>query len=253
MLKILEIDITKLRPIVAPTKFQNIILPDESFFHDKVESRQFFTNEYRGTVERIKNFAQKNFMSLDKKKYYFFHGIHQIGEERLAKYFESKDYVIVNAARVPLEVELNILANCESFASTLGSCAHNMIFMKADSEVILIPRSCYLTSHQPALNHLQEMDIKYIDSTFSIFQKSNGGPFCYIISEQLKKFFDDEWTGEYSDEDFITFLAYVRYSLSTNRTQPEETFKYYSTVFPEFLAQLKKRDDLMKRYGIFLK
>ena len=257
MLKILEIDITKLYPIVTPTKFQNIIVPDESFFADEVGAR-FFTNEYRETIERIRNYAQKNSTPLGRKKFYFLHGRNkQIGEERLAKYFESKGYIIIDATKVPLEAELNILANCESFASTLGSCAHNMIFMKANSEVIFIPRSSYLAGYQSTLNDLQTMNINYIDSTLSIFRsnfkRKNAGPFCYIISDRLKKFFGDEVTGQYSDEDFIIFLAYAKYALSTNCKQPPETFQYYSTVFPNFFEQLKKRDDLMKKYGIFLK
>ena len=252
VLKILDVDLSQLRQILKPTKFKNIILPDESFFCYTNSETRFFTDEYRETIERIRNYAQKNFTALDDKKYYFFHGIHQFGEERLAKYFESKGYKIILPFNIDLETELNILANCESFASTLGSCAHNMIFMNENSQVIFIPRSCYLTDHQNALNHLRDMEITYIDSTLSLFQPENGGPFCYIISDRLKKFFGDECTGEYSDEDFIIFLNYLKYSMAKHLQMPEETPKYYAPILPDFKAQLKSRTDLLEKFGVTL-
>lgn len=253
VLKILDVDLSQVRTIAKPTKFKNIILPDESFFCDSKTETRFFTNEYNETIERIRNYAQKNFTPLDSKKYYFFHGLHQFGEERLAKYFESKGYKIIIPGRIDFDTELNVLANCESFASTLGSCAHNMIFMKDNSQAVFIPRSCYLTEYQNALNQLHDMNITYIDTTLSLFQPRNSGPFCYIISEQLKKFFGDEWTGEYSDEDFVTFLNYVKYSLTKKMKMPEETQKYYAPILPEFKAQLMKKSDLMKKTGMLIK
>lgn len=234
-------------------KFRNIILPDESFFFDNAQSIRMFTNEYRETIERVRHYAQKNFTPLDNNKYYFFHGLNQIGEERLAKYFESKGYRIILSGNIDLDSELNVLANCESFASTLGSCSHNVVFMKDNAEVILIPRSCYLTGHQDPLDQMRNNNVTYIDSSLSIFQPSNGGPFCYIISNQLKKFFCDECTGEYSDEDFINFLLHVKRCMSKGLKPPEETLKYYATILPEFRSQLLKRQDLMKKVGIFMK
>ena len=253
VLQILDVDISQLRQIVRPTKFQNIVLPDESFFCYPNSATRFFTDEYRETVERIKNYAQKNFTPLEDKKYYFFHGIHQFGEERVAKYFESKGYKIILPFNIDLDTELNILANCESFASTLGSCAHNMIFMKENSQAIFIPRSCYLTDYQNALNDFQDMEITYIDSTLSLFQPENGGPFCYIISDRLKKFFGDECTGEYSDEDFIIFLNYLKYATVKNFPPSDKTQKYYEPILPEFYAQLKSRTDLLEKFGVTLK
>ena len=252
MLEILGVDLSQVRTILRPTKFKNIILPDESFFCDPNSETRFFTDEYRETIERIKKYAQKNFTPLDDKKFYFFHGIHQFGEERLAKYFESKGYKIILPFNIDLDTELNILANCESFVSTLGSCAHNMIFTKDNSQAIFIPRSCYLTEHQNALNHLRDMNINYIDSTLSLFQPANGGPFCYIISEQLKKFFGDEWTGEYSDEDFIIFLNYMKYAAIKQLKMPEKTQKYYAPILPEFRAQIIRKTELMNQIGMFI-
>ena len=109
-------------------------MPDESFFVENGE--KIFTNEYRETIDRVKNFALKN-QTPSAKKIYFFYGRKQIGEERLAEYFRSKGYEFISPERLTLDEQLNILINAESFASTLGSCSHNSIFLREGTEVIL--------------------------------------------------------------------------------------------------------------------
>ena len=108
-MNILGINIETCYPITSPTKFKNIILPDESYFNDELESTRYFTCEYQETIERIRNFTKKIFSPLPQKKFYFFHGRNQIGEERLANYFKSKGYAIVQPEKLPLEVQLRLL------------------------------------------------------------------------------------------------------------------------------------------------
>ena len=101
ILEILEIDPNRLIPITKPTKFKEIILPDESFFEitnkETGEQDVFFTKEYQETIQRVKDYGKKNFTQLSQKKLYFLYsgagsmGAQiQIGEENIANYFSSK-------------------------------------------------------------------------------------------------------------------------------------------------------------------
>ena len=123
--QILEIDADSLRPIVEPTQFEKVILPNPSFFAkgSKADFTLFFTTEYRETVDRMRNFALKNRTPIACKKIYYYHGRIQIGEERMAEYFYSKGYAIIRPETLTLDEQLNLLINADSFASTLGSCA----------------------------------------------------------------------------------------------------------------------------------
>lgn len=85
-----------------------------------------------------------------------------------------------------------------------------------------------------------------MDSSLSLFYR-NTGPNCFIISKQLKKFFGDKFDG-YEKEDFQNFLQYVKTSLSKGREVDLDIRKYYSTILPDFLAQLKRHKDLIKAY-----
>ncbi|MBQ3443269.1 MAG: DUF563 domain-containing protein [Selenomonadaceae bacterium] len=244
LLEILGVDFNRLRPITQPTRFDKIIMFDDSYVFNS-----YFTNEYREMIDRVRNFALKNRTPTSSKKIYFFYGKNQIGEERLAEYFKSKGYeIITHEKRANFDEELNLLINCESFASTGGSCAHNSVFLRDNMETIFIPRAAGgLTGYQERLNQVHPLNANYIDSTMSIFNVGHDS-YCFIISEQLKRFFGDKWNG-YEEEDFKTFLDYVNSPIRKCRRISNHV-KNYNTVFKDFMAQLKRHKDLIASYNM---
>ncbi|MBQ6298373.1 MAG: DUF563 domain-containing protein [Selenomonadaceae bacterium] len=243
LLEILNVDVDKLHLISQPTRFEKIILPDESFFLDEIIK---FTNEYREAIERIRYFSLKNRTSTSSERIYYFHGRRQIGEERLAEYFKSKGYSIVRPEKLPLDEQLNLLINCKSFASTLGSTSHNSIFLSDDTESIFIPRGFnILNPYQSSLNQVHPVNANYIDSTLSIFYDNKH--FMYILSPQLKRFFGDKWNG-YEDDDFLNFLQYVKDSIVA--ALPPKQLNAYSEILQNFMDQLLKREDLIAAYNM---
>lgn len=255
LLEILEVDFSNIKEITQPTQFERIILPDECFgspFNKMVG----FTNEYRELIDRVRNFGLKHSMSTSCKKLYFFHGKKgQLGEERLAEYLNSRGYEIINPEKPKLtfDEELNLLVNCESFASNLGSGSQNSVFCRDGTEIIIIPRLpvSLLDAYQLASDQVHSSNIiTYIDSTLSIFGKDTaGGRGLYIVSEQLKRFFGDKWNG-YEEEDFKTFLQYVKKYLGGDLTLNQGVKRYYSSVFEDFMSQLKRRENLITAYNM---
>lgn len=254
LLEILEIPYDKFIPVTKPTKFRCIILPDESFFSVDGIKINMYTSEFEDTIDRIRNFAFKNFKPLAQKKFYLFHGRHQMGEERVANYFSSKGYTVIIPENLPLEEQLNIYANCQEYSSSLGSIAHNTIFTRNGTNAIFIPRVPIKSTsipHQLAINSMRNLNADYLDSTLSIYMVSHSGPYCYIISKQLKKFFGDTFDG-YSEDDFKVFLNYVRFSISNKLTVHAGAQEYYFEILSEFMAQLKSRKDLISQFGLIL-
>lgn len=245
LLEILGVNFDKFQLITQPTRFDKIILPDESFYFDKGKK---FTAEYRETINCVKNFALKNRTPISNKKIYYLHAMrNQIGEERLAEYFEAKGYDIIRPEKLTLEEQLNLLINAESFVSTVGSISHNSLFLRDGTETILIPRST--TRFNPPLDYqtfidsVFSMNTKYIDSTLSLFYSSNHN-YCYIISPQLKRFFGDRFNG-YEEEDFKIFLKYVKNSIISGKTINTKELVGYGAVFQDFMDQLKQHENLI--------
>ena len=240
LLKILGVEVENLTPISTPTKFEKIILPDESFFGGDISVDRFFTREYVETVDIIRNYAKKNYLPISQKKFFYFYGENQIGEGRLAEYFQAKGYEIIQPEKIPLDEQLNILANCNSFASTIGSISHNIIFLRDHSNAVLIPRiASNPNEYQLALNQILDLEIFYIDSALSIFACNYSGPLCYIVSENLRKFFGEEIKEKYTPEDFITFINYAKFAKTQHlKLNPDEE-KYFEKILPEFIKSLK--------------
>ena len=249
LLEILEVDVDNLRPITQPTQFDKIILPDESFLSPYNSLSSGFTMEYRETIDRVRDFALKNRTLTSSKKIYYFYGRRGIGEERLADYFKSKGYEIISPEKLTLDEQLNLLINAENFIGTLGSIAHNSVFMRDGMEAIFIPRSVnILTHHQGMINQVHPMNINYIDTTLSILGNWNS-PHCYIISKQLKEFFGDKWEG-YIEDDFKIFLSYIKTYMNQGHKVNPYNLKNYAPILFDFMAQLKQREDLIAAYDM---
>ncbi|MBQ3443225.1 MAG: DUF563 domain-containing protein [Selenomonadaceae bacterium] len=263
LLEILEVNVDNLREIKQPTQFDKIILPDECFFsktlppddysfpdNDSLERK--FTNEYRQMIDQVRNFAMKNRTYTSSKKIYYFYGIRrQIGEERLAEYFKSKGYEIISPEKLTLDEQLNLLINAESFASTLGSCSHNSVFLRDNVEAILIPRRNEYMFHQEALNQVHPINVNYVDSSLSIFYEVVGVyqhvMHCFIISKQLKQFFGDKWNG-YEEADFKIFMDYFKSCAKQGIPLNSEAEKYYGSILPDFIKTLFQKQTYAINY-----
>ena len=124
--------------------------------------------------------------------------------------------------------------------------------MKDGTEALLIPRvdGGAENIYQLALDDLSGINSSYVDSTLSLYKRDHTGPFCYIISEQLRKFFGDDIEKTYSDEDFLAFLNYVKYAMVNRIPIHKTASSYYAKIISDFMEQLKQRGDLMKQAGV---
>lgn len=248
LLETLGINPDSLQPIEQPTQFENVIVPDPSIYFLEDKSLRYTAN-YRDTINRIRDFAFKNRTPLKAKKFYFFYGRHQTGEERMASYFRMKGYAMIVPEKLTLDQQLNLMVNCESFASTLGSCSHNSLFLRDNTEAIFIPRGPFMfTNYQELLNQVNSLDSHYIDSSLSIFGELHES-YCFIISRQLKNFFGDKFW-KYTKGDFENFLAYVKNAVSQGFKLNEKALPYYAPIYKHFLRQLRQEEDLLKAYDL---
>ena len=250
ILEILGINTSLLTPITELTKYDRIIVPDESFALTSSKN-YYFTSEYVECIDCIRNFAATQSLSEHKKKIYFSYSKYKqnmsTGEDKLEKYFASKGYEIIYPEKLPIDEQLNILINCSNFAATIGSCSHNALFLKDDTEIILIPRANYLNDYQLAIDQVHPQNIHYIDCSFSIFAGKSpwGGPFLYFISSNLRKFFNDPDTESIiCSSDFWKYVRLSRgFSISSAfgraaHGDNPDVYKYYSTVAAEYFGKL---------------
>lgn len=249
LLEILGFDCSRFLPVRQTVKYQRIILPDESFF-TLDGGRRYFTAEYRDFINCIREYGIKNQRPVPYRNVYFSYASYkrfkQIGEKRIEEYLKQQGYSVIEPEKLTFKEQLNILVQCENFASTIGSCSHNLIFLKDHTRVLLIPRANYLTGYQLALDQVHDLNITYADSSLSLFAAKSpwDGPFYYFISDRLMEYFKDRrkrgrryWLREFRD-----FGIYILYGLHYGQGANADAYRYYSSAAAECLDQYMRAD-----------
>lgn len=266
-LDILGIDYKNFIPISEVTRFDKVLIPDESFFTIDGNTR-FFTEEYRLMINRVKNYGKANQTKISFDKVYFtyarYAGYKQIGEYKLEGFFKKLGYEIIAPEQLTFLEQLNILINCKCFASTIGSCSHNIMFMQENSDVILIPRGNYLTGYQLAIDEVTNLNISYVDASLSILIDENcpwNGPFYYYISDELLSYFKQcdkkiNWKKNLCD-----FKRYLKLGTVRNDLSNCSAINYYSQILMKclekrknetFLYKIKKKTKIMEAYCLIV-
>jgi len=243
LLEIIGIDPKKMKNISEVTQFEEIVVPDESFFADDNQNI-FYTNEYKNLIDRVRKYSQDHFVpNKEYEKIYLAYKSgtkdKNVGLEKFEPFFASKGYKIIYPEKYTLEEQLNMFWNCKELVSTIGSCSHNSIFLREHTKLVLIPRSWYLNPYQDALNEMVELDVFYIDSSLSLFNNPlvpTVGPMYFFISEELLRYYDVDMKGnnkfwKRNLKDLPGYLDYgfnmIKRPINPPRDYNERFFYYY--------------------------
>lgn len=174
------------------TRFKRIYIPMNSLVNDK--EYRMFTPQFHDTIERVKS----NVASLEcpiRKIYFTRTGIEncyrECGEKRVEDVFRKRGFAIYNPEKLSVEQQIALLKDCDEFVSTEGSCAHNSIFCKPQTKVIILRKADYANSYQIMINEFAKLDVTYIDihhSSRADKQQPWHGPFYMYVSPHLCKY-----------------------------------------------------------------
>jgi len=188
LLSLLGVDLKLLNPIEKATKFKKLYIPDDSFFQKG--RHRYYTEEFKSLLNRI---PKLDGISKYDKVYFTrtaFSGA-DYGEKDVEKFFKKLGYKIIAPEKLSFKEQLSVLSNCNTFASTEGSIAHNSLFLKENSTLIVIRKADYINSYQFPINELKNLKVTYIDAHLSIFNHQNQpwiGPFFMYVNDNMQRF-----------------------------------------------------------------
>ena len=259
MFEILGIELQRFVIVSEPTMFNEVIVPDCSFYDTEKSIIRMFTDEYKHTIDYIKSHYNNN-VPKHGDKIYFTNSTYAktkkaFGLEKIDNYFLSKGFEVIHPERFSLDEQLDLLINCSIFASTDGSCGHNSIFLSDKSKAIIIPRGPDKTGYQECLCYVHDVDFSYIDSTLSIFtpdKKTHVGPFFYYVSEELMSYFGDSVKNykRYCKDNFRDLNKYIRFGLTLNRTFNSNNVHSQKMLY---YLSLRKKSRFLFRVKQFIK
>lgn len=249
LLHILGIDEKNFLPIKNLTMFKKIVIPDPCFYCN-TDMVRVYTREYSNLIGEIKAYAEANIKHNKKyEKVYLSYSNYaldrQIGEENLESFFRNQGFRIVAPEKYSFLEQLEIYCSCKFLVSTVGSCSHNIMFLRENSTAILIPRACFIPEYQFAVDEISDARINYIDATLSVLTSKklpNAGPFYFYISKQLLEYFDLSDSGKrYIKKSMRKFEFYLRNGISKlNDTESIIQPDFYQSIAYECLRSYWK-------------
>lgn len=243
LFNLIGIDTSELIKIDKITKFKKIIIPDECFFCNQEEiqideKERYYTKEYIDIIDSINNNYSKNIednlksINVYDKLYLSYSKIgakKQIGEQRLEKFFYEQGYKTIYLEEYSFSEQLKLIKQAKWIVTTIGSCSHNIVFANDNTNIVLIPRAAYIGGYQLAINDIvdSKMHIYFIDSTLSALVREKHvaeGPFYYLISNELARFYNQN-TKHRQSFDYILYELLA--SSSHNINLDSKYCKYY--------------------------
>lgn len=204
--------------ITEPTKFRQVIVPDNSlFFHNDT---RHFTKEYTATINAITDAVptsqDKKYEKIYLSRAHFTKGNADFGERSLEYVFKRLGYTIIHPQEYSVLEQIAIFKAARSFVSTTGSLGHNSVFCNRNTEVILLRKCCAIYDYQLVINEAKELDVTYVDTHLTCFvnDQPNNGPFYLYRNANFCKFIKDRFN-LIVGEDFSTkrYLRYMRVCL----------------------------------------
>lgn len=192
--------------ITELSRFEKVIVPDNSFIADN--GQRYFTAHFKTVIDSIKKNCI-NYGTQYPEKVYFtrtqLRGQRDIGEEAIEKMFKKKGYTVFAPETIPVDMQIQLMCNCRSFAATEGSISHNVLFCNSGVEMVVIRKCNDVNKYQMACNEIADANVTYIDAHHSTKVPSDSpwsGPFFLYVNSNVARFWGNT----------IAFPYYLHYS-----------------------------------------
>lgn len=226
---LLGIQISDDMVIKKNTRFKKVLIPDFSYYHS-----DFITYDYKKIFDTVMQNVCLDLPVYDKIYFSRVHfagkGIsrkggaivhHEYGENIVEKIFSMNGYKILYPEELTLKEQVHYVNNCDMMVTTNGTIAHNIIFAKENTKLVILNKFTlpyFGNWHQLALNKLREIDFTSID----VFARGSYRGFSLmILSKPLRKYFkDNAFKIKLSVKDYLLLLSYygIFYSRLLSRT-----------------------------------
>lgn len=241
--------------VQTSTQYRKVYIPDNSLFMKN--KRRHYTLEYKKVVDKI--IAQvpvdQRYTRYDKiylSRTHFINKNADFGEKPIEKIFKSLGFHIIHPQEYSFFDQIAMLQSAKTVVSTAGSLAHNSVFCKEGTDVIILRKVFASQDYQQMINEVKNLNVTYIDAHLSLFVNDNPGlgPFFLYVNDNLVRFVKDCFEKvvhpNFSTKQFFKYarLCMQREDFSNRNRAPE----YY---YQKLRAELLKDNWKKKYYEVF--
>lgn len=251
LITLIGIDPASITIVQSAQRYKSIILPDESF----VEG-EYYSEEYKDLIDRIVD--NPSLDSLKVEKAYFSRRYagkgRDFGEASIERMFKAKGYKVFYPEYMTVHQQLSILRSCKVFATTEGSTSHNALFLRDDTQLVVLSKFRSLNYHQFVINDLKKLMVTMIDSHLTLFDsESDGhsmwGPFYLLVNKNVCGFLGVN--NHYDSFNPHLFMRYVENAIKCKNGLDKDDF--YHQLYIDECSDRKKHRCVRHFFAILLK
>lgn len=205
----------EIMPINDLKLYKKVYVPDNSLH--MMNNHRVFTNEYELTINKvlstIKPNQNKKFENLYLSRKRWTHVNADFGERAIERLFNKVGYTSICPELYSVGEQLAMYQGAKSIVATSGSIAHNAVFCKKGTELIILRKGVGTFDYQEVVNQVKELNVIYIDCHLTLFvdENVNLGPFFMYINDNVIRFFKDRYNiSVLNNFDVNQYLEYTR-------------------------------------------
>jgi len=187
---------TKWMHVITPTRFDRIVVPDNSLVAHPDETRLYderfsdiiYTircNAIKERQEAMNTWGDRVYLTRSRLK-----GGKDHNECEVEQLFRRLGYQIVAPEQLSVVEQINLWASCPVVATTVGSIAHAAMFMPTGSRLLLLSKADYVNGYQDMANRLSGASVTCVAAHHSTHTRKDmpwAGPFYLCVTPELAK------------------------------------------------------------------
>lgn len=187
--RLLGIDEDRIEIIDKPTKFLNVIVPDETIY-----AWYGYKKEYNLIYDKIReNVTPKNV-----KKIYFtrtkLEPKFDVNEEFFEDFYKKRGYEIISPETLSVEEQIAYASGADEIVTTMGSLSHFALFMDYNKKIVILNRKKdNVLVPQFIINEARKHNAIYIDAMLELLPIEHAyGCVCLYPNMYFKQYLLDE-------------------------------------------------------------
>ena len=185
LIRLADVEVSRLYHIDRPTRFKSVLVPDISFNYTEGWASQ----EYTDTIDLIISNCHPRRVDGVDKLFISEHESRRLwGVKSIEKVARSAGYRIYYPGEHSIREQISTFQSASTVLSFESSVGHNTVFCPPRTRIILLRKEDYRNRYQPVINRLREFDATVVDASLSIMNDKRypyAGPFFVYPHETV--------------------------------------------------------------------
>ena len=189
MLELMGIGKDQIEVIKRPTRFDEVLVPDETIFA--------LSGEYRKEYIKAFEFMAKNTTPASCKKVYFTRSRLDhpqrisMNEEYYEEFFKRRGYSVFAPEQLPLKEQISLAAGAEEFVGSCGTITHLLLFASPNVRATVLNRTPQVLPPQLIVDAARGIEPLYVEATRNVLPtKHVRGVFLFCPNSFFKRYLD---------------------------------------------------------------